>query len=140
MSGFAPNTKDVRNTDPPEIQSHPADEPETGLNGHRSAVAADAYVRDLERRVRDLSDFIENAEVALRWVGEDGTILWANEAELNFLGYKRQEYLGHNIAEFHVDQPVINDILRRLKNDERLTGYEAKRQLPSLHLGCSATH
>ncbi len=62
----------------------------------------------------------------MHWVAGDGTILWANEAELKLLGYDREEYVGHSITEFHVDQPVIGDILRRLKNDETLTGYEAR--------------
>ena len=84
------------------------------------------FVRDLERRERDLSDFIENAAVALHWVGEDGTILWANKAELQLLGYARAEYVGHNIKEFHIDEHVIRDILCRLKNNEVLDGAEAR--------------
>jgi len=74
----------------------------------------------------ELRDFLENAGVALHWVGEDGTILWANLAELEFMGYSADEYIGHNIAEFHVEQPVISDILTRLKNDEKLRGYESR--------------
>jgi hypothetical protein len=37
---------------------------------------------ELRRRERELSDFIENASVGLHWVGADGAILWANQAEL----------------------------------------------------------
>jgi PAS domain S-box-containing protein len=75
---------------------------------------------------RELRDFIEHAAVAMHWVAGDGKILWANEAELKLLGYNREEYIGHSITEFHVDQPVIGDILRRLKSDETLNGYEAR--------------
>jgi PAS domain S-box-containing protein len=81
---------------------------------------------ELAQSNRDLRDFIEHAAVAMHWVAGDGTILWANEAELKLLGYSREEYIGHSIAEFHVDQPVIVDILRRLTNDETLNGYEAR--------------
>jgi PAS domain S-box-containing protein len=81
---------------------------------------------DLRQRERELSDFIENAAVGLHWVGADGTILWANECELHLLGYTREEYIGHNITEFHADGEVINDILRRLKNKETLNDYEAR--------------
>ena len=39
------------------------------------------------KRQEALTDFIENATVGLHWVGPDGTILWANQAELEMLGY-----------------------------------------------------
>jgi PAS domain S-box-containing protein len=81
---------------------------------------------DLQQREAELRDFVEQAGVALHWVAEDGTILWANAEEMNFLGYSPQEYIGHNIQEFHVDQPVIADILIRLKNNETLKGFGAR--------------
>jgi PAS domain S-box-containing protein len=74
----------------------------------------------------DLEDFFENAALSLHWVGPDGTILRANQYELDFLGYDRHEYEGHNIREFHVERDVIEDILTRLVNKETLTDYEAK--------------
>jgi PAS domain S-box-containing protein len=81
---------------------------------------------ELRRRERELSDFIENASVGLHWVGADGTILWANQAELDLLGYSDDEYIGRKITEFHADQDVINDILHRLTNKETLRDYEAR--------------
>jgi PAS domain S-box-containing protein len=83
-------------------------------------------LEELRRRERELSDFIENASVGLHWVGVDGTILWANQAELDLLGYSREEYIGHNITEFHADNDVINDILCRLTSNETLHNYEAR--------------
>ncbi|MDT7780155.1 MAG: hypothetical protein QOC99_2667 [Acidobacteriota bacterium] len=83
-------------------------------------------LEELRRRERELADFIENASVGLHWVGADGTILWANQAELDLLGYTREEYIGRAITEFHADQDVINDILRRLTNKETLHDYEAR--------------
>jgi PAS domain S-box-containing protein len=80
----------------------------------------------LRQREEELTDFFENAAVGLHWVGPDGTILRVNQAELDLLGYTREEYLGHNIAEFHVDRDVINDILRRLTANETLDSYEAR--------------
>jgi PAS domain S-box-containing protein len=74
----------------------------------------------------ELNRFLENAAVALHWVACDGTILWANAAELKLLGYSREEYIGHNITEFHVDVAVIADILSRLKKGEELRDYEAR--------------
>lgn len=73
-----------------------------------------------------LSDFFENAAVGLHWVGPDGKILRANRAELELLGYSRDEYVGRHIAEFHADPPVIEDILRKLSSGDTLHNYEAR--------------
>jgi PAS domain S-box-containing protein len=59
-------------------------------------------------------------------VGPDGTILWANQTELDLLGYSREEYLGPNVAEFDVDPPVIDNILARLTRGETFLNYEAR--------------
>jgi PAS domain S-box-containing protein len=80
----------------------------------------------LQRREAELTDFFENATIGLHWVGPDGTILRVNQAELDMLGYNREEYVGHNIAEFHLDKEVIEDILSRLKAGEVLQDYEAR--------------
>lgn len=80
----------------------------------------------LQRNEAQLTDFFENSAVGLHWVGPDGTILRVNQAELNVLGYTREEYEGHNIAEFHADRNVIEDILTRLQAGEVLENYEAR--------------
>lgn len=77
-------------------------------------------VQNLHRSERELSDFFENAVMALHWVGPDGTILRVNRAELDMLGYSRDEYLGHHISEFHADPVVITDILRCLSAGEQI--------------------
>ena len=73
-----------------------------------------------------LRDFVETATVALHWVGSDGIILWANQAELDLLGYSREEYIGHHISEFHADRAAIADIAARLTHGETLKEYEAR--------------
>ena len=75
---------------------------------------------------RELSDFFEHASIGLHWVGPDGTILRVNQAELDLLGYTREEYVGRHISAFHVDREVIDDILRRLGAGEVLREYEAR--------------
>lgn len=80
----------------------------------------------LRQSEAELSDFFEKATVGLHWVGPDGNILRVNQEELEMLGYSREEYIGHHIAEFHVDQQVIADILRRLSAGERLQDYPAQ--------------
>ncbi len=80
----------------------------------------------LRRSDTTLRDFVETASMALHWVGPDGIILWANQAELDLLGYTREEYIGHHIAEFHADETVISDILARLSCGESLQEHEAR--------------
>jgi PAS domain S-box-containing protein len=80
----------------------------------------------LRQSEQELTDFFENAVVSLHWVGPDGTILRANRAELELLGYTAEEYLGHHISEFHADPEVISDILQRLQAGEVLHEYEAR--------------
>jgi len=77
------------------------------------------------RTEQEFRDFVENASVAMHWIGPDGTILWANRTEMEMLGYTAEEYIGHYIAEFHVDKGAIEDILRRLNNRETLQNYDA---------------
>jgi PAS domain S-box-containing protein len=80
----------------------------------------------LHHNPQELIDFVEKAPIGMHWVAADGRILWANQAELDLLGYTREEYIGHFIAEFHVEQTVIEDILYRLTSNETLQGYEAQ--------------
>jgi PAS domain S-box-containing protein len=82
--------------------------------------------RALKRSEAELTDFFENAAMGLHWVGPDGTILRVNQAELEMLGYTRDEYVGRNIVEFHFDQNVIEDILDRLRAGEVLQNQEAR--------------
>src|SRR5436309_14553774 len=73
---------------------------------------------ELRRSEHELADFFENASIPFHWVSPDGIILRANRAELEIFGYARDEYVGHPIAEFHVDQEEIEDIRERLRRDE----------------------
>ena len=75
---------------------------------------------DRGRVEQDLRDFVENANVAMHRVGPDGVILWANRTELEMLGFSRDEYVGHHIAEFHADRAVVDDILEKLGRAEKL--------------------
>jgi PAS domain S-box-containing protein len=73
-----------------------------------------------------LAEFLENAPVGLHSLDPHGRILWANRAELELFGYAPEEYVGHNIAEFHADAEVIIDILARMARNEPVQGYEAR--------------
>jgi PAS domain S-box-containing protein len=97
--------------------------PEAG-NGHESGLSRE--LEALRKSEAFLRNFIETSTISLHWVGPDGTILWANQAELDLLGYSKDEYVGRNITDFHADPPVINDILVRLGRGDTLCSYPAR--------------
>jgi PAS domain S-box-containing protein len=80
----------------------------------------------LHRSEAELRDFVEGAAIGLHGESPDGTILWANQAELDLLGYSREEYVGHHIREFHVDPLVVEHMLNALSAGHTLYNYEAK--------------
>jgi PAS domain S-box-containing protein len=80
----------------------------------------------LRRSEASLRDFVETATIGLHWVGPDGIILWANQAAMDLLGYAHEEYIGHHVAKFYADEPVLADIAARLKRRETLREYEAR--------------
>lgn len=81
--------------------------------------------KELSLQNEVLVDFIENASIPLHWVDENGIIIWANQAELDALGYSADEYIGRPIQEFHADKEVIGDILIRLTNNQTLINQHA---------------
>jgi two-component system sensor histidine kinase VicK len=83
-------------------------------------------LKGLRRSEAVLRDFIDTTIIALHWLDAGGNILWANQAELDLLGYTADEYIGRNIAEFHVDEPVINDILACRSRGETIRDYPAR--------------
>jgi PAS domain S-box-containing protein len=85
-----------------------------------------AAAKALVRSQRELSDFFEHAAIPLHSVGPDGVILRANQAELDMLGYSREEYVGRHLAEFYADRHVIDDILARLSRGEVIHNYDAQ--------------
>ncbi len=66
----------------------------------------------------NLADFFENASFGFHSVDERGTILRCNLEELTITGYRADEYVGHNIAEFHVEPLVVSGILDCLRRGE----------------------
>ncbi|WP_353151017.1 PAS domain S-box protein [Chryseobacterium sp.] len=80
----------------------------------------------LKHRVKELTDFIENGSMPLHWVNEDGIIIWANQAELDLLGYLKEEYVGFPIQNFHADSEVISDLLVKLSNNETVEDFPAR--------------
>ena len=53
----------------------------------------------LTERESELVDFFQKAPIALHWLSGTGHIIWANDTEINSLGYSPDEYIGHSIIE-----------------------------------------
>ena len=73
-----------------------------------------------------LSDFFDNAAVGLHWQARDGVVQRVNHAMLELLGLASEDFVGHNIAEFHVDPNAAHDIAQRLARGETLHSYQAR--------------
>ena len=85
----------------------------------------EASERVLKKEMIELRDFVEKASLPLHWVNGSGIIIWVNQAELDMLGYRKEEFINQHISKFHADKEVIEDILRRLINKETLINYPA---------------
>jgi PAS domain S-box-containing protein len=75
---------------------------------------------------REHANFFDNTTLLLHWVGPNGTILRANQAELDLLGYTGAEYVGHHVAEFHLDRPVVDELLGRLNAGEIVRDFPSR--------------
>lgn len=99
---------------------------EGAINCFQNITDRKALEDQIRRKNQELEDFFENSAVALHIVSSSGIILRANKAELNLLGYTKDEYIGRHVAEFHADAPVIGEILERLSCGEKLDQYPAR--------------
>lgn len=80
----------------------------------------------LRRSEREIADIFENAPVGLHWVDADGTVLRVNQAELDLLGYRREEVVGKPIAQLHVDRAAVGALLESFRRGDVLRGYPAQ--------------
>lgn len=88
--------------------------------------ALELEAAECRRIEREHTDFLHNSLECLHKVGPDGIILWANQAELDLLGYLHEEYVGRHIADFHVDQEVIEEIIVQLSAGENILNRAAR--------------
>lgn len=74
----------------------------------------------------DPNDLLATALEAIHVADGSGRILWANQAELDLLGYDRDDYVGRSVADFHED-PEHGDALQlRLRRGESLVNEPAR--------------
>jgi len=74
----------------------------------------------------DVREFLEHGSVPFHWVTADGTILKANRAALELLGYEEHEYVGRNIADLYADPETLAGVLERRAQGHPLQGFEAR--------------
>ncbi len=122
-----PTSRSVESSPPQPKASLPV--PGAGSDS-RAAGAAPALLPACPSTARqagpDIQGFVENLGFALSWLAEDGTIVWANKAELELLGYSAEEYIGHHVTEFHTDEPAVKDFLCSLRANQRVGGWSAR--------------
>lgn len=96
------------------------------INCFQDISAHKAAEEEVRRKNKELEDFFQNGAIGLHIVSGEGIILRANKAELDLLGYSAEEYVGRHVAEFHVDAPVIGEILQKLSCGEYLDRHPAR--------------
>ena len=82
--------------------------------------------RSLQLRESELADILENAVEGVQQVGPDQTILWSNKALLKLLGYAPQEYIGHPLGDFHVQQHVFEEFWAKLMRRQDIYDFPAE--------------
>jgi PAS domain S-box-containing protein len=72
----------------------------------------------LRRSEHHLSEFFNLAPVGLIWLSASGTILRANQAQLEMLGYSAEEFVGHSFLDLVVEPMEGRELLARLARKE----------------------
>jgi PAS domain S-box-containing protein len=75
---------------------------------------------------RELADLLEDACEGVCCVGADGSVLWANRADAELLGYGAGELVGMHVTELHADRDVLDDLFSRLSRNETIRNFPAR--------------
>jgi PAS domain S-box-containing protein len=78
--------------------------------------------------IENAESFMLNSSIGIHIVSATGIIQYANVYELDALGYEKDEYVGHHVSEFQLDQDVLDDMMKRLGSFESLKNYPARVQ------------
>jgi PAS domain S-box-containing protein len=76
--------------------------------------------------IENWGNFTNYCSIGIHVVDKSGILLWANKTELELLGYRPEEYIGHFVGDFHVDPDPVADILARLGRFETVANYPAR--------------
>ena len=80
----------------------------------------------LQRSEKNLNDFFEDAPIGLQWLALDGTILRANRAQFEMLGFPCEHYSGHRFAEFSLDRAAADELIARLAAGETIHNFRTR--------------
>ncbi len=70
-------------------------------------------------------DFIKNSNIGIHAVSPEGVIKYANQHELDTLGYTEAEYVGHHVSEFQFDKTCLDHMMSKLSKFESFTNFPA---------------
>ena len=82
----------------------------------------------LRRSELNLSEFFDRSPVGLEWLSASGHILRANQAQLDLLGYRPEEYVGRFIGEFCTDPAGTRHLLEQLAANQTVSSLLLPRQ------------
>jgi PAS domain S-box-containing protein len=82
--------------------------------------------RSLRRRESELAEILENTVEGVQQVGADQRILWANKVLLKLLGYPTEEYVNHQLSEFHVHHHIFDEFWQKLMRGEDIYDFPAE--------------
>ena len=93
----------------------------TTTDGTVATVTTDSIGNESVITQSEFIDFFQKAPISLHWLSDTGHIIWANETELQSLGYTADEFIGHHISEFCPDEPVLlQEVFSRLGRGEAI--------------------
>jgi PAS domain S-box-containing protein len=76
--------------------------------------------------IENADKFLDNSPVSIHFVNADGMIIWANQKELDVMGYTRDEFIDRPIMSLHTDKLVIFDILNKAADFNGVENYPAQ--------------
>jgi PAS domain S-box-containing protein len=92
----------------------------------REAASLKSVQESWRLRERELSDFVASAVDSFQEIDSDGSIAWANSAQLDLLGYSCEEYLGRRLKEFYVDPKNFDEFWKKMLRGELVHDYPSR--------------
>jgi PAS domain S-box-containing protein len=97
-------------------------EPRRAIDAEETSLGRVAVFEHIE----NWGNFTNYCSIGIHVVDKNGILLWANKTELNLLGYRPNEYIGHFVGDFHADPDSVADILAKLLRFETVANYPAR--------------
>jgi PAS domain S-box-containing protein len=98
-------------------------EPATRFLVMMTDITGQKQAEETQRSERNLTDFFNRAPIGLEWLSASGTILRANQAQLDLLGYAQKEYQGRYFKDFCADPSKGTELLEQLAAKETVHNF-----------------